>query len=227
MTAVGMLAVASATFVGTHFLMSHPLRTPLIGLIGEKAFTGLYSLVALATFAWIFIAYGPANAEAPRPLWEAGKVWWIVATLLMWLGSILLVGSLRRNPAFPRPGRTIRSIDAPRGVYAITRHPMMWAFTLWAIVHAITNPTHASLIVCAAIAILALFGAASQDAKKRRLIGGPWQDWVKRTSFLPFGRGPALPDAFAFLVGTLIFLAATWAHGALGYRPVGFWAFLA
>ena len=26
MTALGMLALASAAFVGTHFLMSHPLR---------------------------------------------------------------------------------------------------------------------------------------------------------------------------------------------------------
>ena len=41
------------------------------------------------------------------------------------------------------PGRGSRStrIDEPRGVFAITRHPMMWGFALWALVHAIVNPT--------------------------------------------------------------------------------------
>ncbi len=42
-----------------------------------------------------------------------------------------------------------------------------------------------------------------------------------------FGRGLALPDAFAAVGGTALWLAATYAHGALGYRPAGLWAFFA
>ena len=53
MTGIGMLTLASATFVGTHFLMSHPLRAPLIARLGEKGFAGIYSLVALITFGWM------------------------------------------------------------------------------------------------------------------------------------------------------------------------------
>ena len=104
---------------------------------------------------------------------------------------------------------------------------MMWGFAIWALVHAITNPTAASLIVCAAIAGLALGGAAMQDAKKEKLVGDPWRDWVGRTSFAPFGRGFASPGTFALVGGTLVWLVATWAHGALGYRPAGVWAFFA
>lgn len=34
-----MTALATAaTFLGTHFAMSHPLHRPLIGVLGEKAF---------------------------------------------------------------------------------------------------------------------------------------------------------------------------------------------
>jgi uncharacterized membrane protein len=220
-----MLALASAVFVGTHFLMSHPLRAPMVGSLGEKGFAGVYTLVSLATFGWMIWAYPAASAEAPQPLWDAGRVGFVVATLLMWLGSVLFIGSLRRNPAFPRPGKQLAKFDEPNGVYSITRHPMMWGFTLWAVVHAIVNPTLASLILSASIAFLALVGAWLQDSKKERLMGEVWRDYRAQTSFFPYGRGLKSADAFALVGGTLLWLVATWAHGARGYRPAGIWAF--
>jgi uncharacterized membrane protein len=225
MSGLGMLALASLAFVGTHFALSHPLRAPLIGRLGEKGFAGLYSLIALLTFGWMIWAYPDASAEAPRPLWDAGRWGFVVATLLMWLGSVLFVGSLRRNPAFPRPGKPIERIDEPNGVYSITRHPMMWGFALWAVVHAIVNPTRASLILSASIAFLALVGAVMQDAKKAQLLGNVWRDWQAKTSFIPYGRGLKSADGFALAVGTIVWLAASWAHEALGYRPAGVFAF--
>ena len=226
MSGLGMLALASAVFVGTHFLMSHPLRAPLVKALGEAPFTGLYTLVALATLGWMIWAYPEARAES-YPLWEAGRWGFVIATILMWLGSVLFMGSLRRNPAFPRPGRPIAKIDEPQGVYSITRHPMMWGFALWAATHAIVNPTQAGLILCAAIALLALVGAALQDAKKARLLGPVWREWTAKTSFIPYGRGLKSADGFALVTGTLVWLGASWAHGALGYRLAGVWAFFA
>ena len=225
MTGLGCLALASAGFVGTHFAMSHPLRAPMVRLLGERGFAGVYSLVSIVLLWAMSRFYGPAVAEAPDFLWDAGQAGWIVATLLMWIGSILFVGSLRRNPAFPNPGKPATAIGAARGVFAITRHPMMWSFAIWALVHAIVLPTLASLVISAAIAILALGGAYGQDHKKLKLIGEPWRDWMRRTSFVPFGRGIGSPGAFAAIGGTLLWLAATWAHGALGYRPAGVWVF--
>ena len=225
MTGIGMLALASATFVGTHFLMSHPLRPGLVSALGEKGFAGLYSLVALVTFGWMIWAYPDASAEAPQPLWGAGRWGFVVATILMWLGSVLFVGSLRRNPAFPRPGRPMTHIDEPNGVYSITRHPMMWGFALWSATHAIVNPTLASLILCATIAFLALVGAALQDDKKEKQLGDVWRDWRSKTSFIPYGRGLRSADGFALLTGTVVWLAASWAHGWLGYQPAGVFAF--
>ena len=35
------LLAASIAFVGTHFALSHPLRTPLVRVLGEKAFAGV------------------------------------------------------------------------------------------------------------------------------------------------------------------------------------------
>lgn len=225
MTGIGMLALASLAFVGTHFLMSHPLRSAMVSALGERGFAIVYTIVSLLTFGWMIWAYPAASAEAPQPLWDAGRWGYVIATILMWLGSVLFMGSLRRNPAFPRPGKQITHIDEPHGVYSITRHPMMWGFALWSATHAIVNSTRASLILCAAIAFLALVGAALQDAKKEKLLGNVWREWQSKTSFIPYGRGLRSADAFALLFGTLLWLVASWAHGALGHRPAGVFAF--
>ena len=61
------LIAASTAFVGTHFALSHPLRAPIVNLVGENGFRGIYSLVALATLVWMvaaFRAVGP-GADAP------------------------------------------------------------------------------------------------------------------------------------------------------------------
>ncbi|MCL6740426.1 NnrU family protein [Sphingomonas sp. RB56-2] len=222
MTALTMLVVASMAFVGTHFLMSHPLRAGMVKAMGEAGFTITYSIVSILTLGWMIWAYPKASAEAPAPLWDAGEAGFIVATVLIWLGSVLFMGSLRRNPALPRPGKRIEKIDDPNGVYAITRHPMMWGFALWAIVHAIVNPTLASLVLSFAIAFLALVGAALQDKKKEMLLGELWADWKAKTSFVPYGKGLKSADAFALVTGTLVWLGATWVHNP----PVGVWAFI-
>ena len=225
MTPLATLTLASAAFVGSHFAMSHPLRAPMVAALGEKVFGLIYLVVSFATlYLMVHFNHG-AFADSPAVLWDAGSAGWIVGTILMWFGSVLFVGSLKSNPAFPTGGKPVTEIGAASGVFAITRHPMMWGFAIWALVHVIVNPTPAAIVVSAAIAILALGGAAGQDVKKKKLIGEPWRDWESRTSFLPYGRGVASAGGFALIGGTLLWLAASYAHGALGYRPAGIWAF--
>ena len=224
MSPLVQLEIAAAAFVGTHFLLSHPLRRPMVKAMGEKAFLGVYSLVALGTLVWMVMAARAIGPETPR--WVVGEGGIIAASLLMWFGAILFVGSFAGNPALPHPEAKAQIPAEPRGVFRVTRHPMMWAFGLWGIVHLIVNPTASGLVISEAIIVLALIGAALQDIKKRRRIGSAWKQWERKSPFFPFGRGLAWPGNFAVIAGTLLFLAATWAHGALGYRPAGFWALL-
>jgi uncharacterized membrane protein len=73
------------------------------------------------------------------------------------------------------------------GILAITRHPVMWAFGLWALSHIPANGTAADLILFGAMAILALLGTLAIDAKKRRLWGeADWARFASQTSNLPF-----------------------------------------
>ncbi len=80
----------------------------------------------------------------------------------MWLASILLVGSFIRNPAFL--ARRVREAGQPE-YSSITRHPMMWSFALWAAVHLVVVGMPKALVLDGAILILALGGAAGQDAE--------------------------------------------------------------
>src|SRR5437868_6180227 len=203
---MGLLGSAIA-FIGTHFLLSHPLRRPLVRTTGEGPFRGIYSLVALITFGAMIYFYRVIGREPP--LWDAGDVGWIVGTLLMWLASILFVGSFLGNPALVgASGPT----GGPKGVLAITRHPMMWSFAIWAGVHLMILGQPKSLVFDGAIIFLALAGAAGQDVKKARSMGDAWHEWTAQTAFVPFTRGLAYPGTIAFAGGTLLFLIATWVH---------------
>ena len=102
MTGVIGLGLASAAFVGTHFAMSHPLRAPMVKALGERGFGLVYIFVSFVTLYGVTRCYGPASAEAPAPCWDPGQAGWMFATILMWFGSILFVGSLRAIRPFRR-----------------------------------------------------------------------------------------------------------------------------
>lgn len=220
-----MVAVAAAAFVGTHLLLSHPLRAPLVRSLGTGGFMGVYALVALATLGWLGHAY---IAAPPLPLlWAPGDVLWGIGSAVMLLASVLLVGSLIGNPAAPGPASKLP--DAARGVFAITRHPMLWAVALWGLTHILVYPQPANIIIAAAMAAFALIGSAAQDRKKEALDPDRWRTWVGMTSWWPFaaiatGRarfGGFRPHDIAG--GLVIWLAATWAHIPLGGWEAGIW----
>lgn len=221
---------AAIAFVGSHFLLSHPLRQPIVGRMGQGWFLGLYSLVAAVTLVWLALAY---RAAPMGPLlWPVGDGLWIVATVLMLVASVLLLGSLIGNPALPDPTGRARRVPNARGVYAVTRHPMMWAFALWGVSHILVLPEASNIILSLAIIVLALVGAALQDRKKERLQPDFWPVWERRTSYWPFaaiaaGRtrlGGFRPHDLAG--GLVLWLAATWVHLPLAGWAAGVWRWI-
>ena len=220
---------AAVAFVGTHFLLSHPLRAPLVRAAGERGFLVVYSLVAAATLGWLVFAYRAAPPAAP--LWPVGDGLWAIGTLLMLVGAMLFMGSLVRNPAMPEA--TPASVPTPQGVFAITRHPMMWGFALWGVVHILVFPDPANIVLAGSIVFLALVGAHLQDRKKAALQPSFWPEWERRTSYLPFGAiagGRARIGKLGMHTtagGVLVWLLATWAHMPLVGWPAGIWKWIA
>jgi uncharacterized membrane protein len=230
MDGIAWVTAASATFVATHFILSHPLRRPLVTAIGEGPFSGVYSVVALACFVWIVLAFRATPTGAF--VWPVGGGLWAVATLVMLLASILLMGSFIRNPAFPTGGAATVLPTEARGVYAITRLPMLWSFALWGVCHIAVFPVSKNIVVSSAIIVLALVGGALQDQKKARLLPDIWPVWQSRTSYWPFAAivaGRARLSALGWHAiggGLVIWLAATWAHIPLSGWAAGIWRWI-
>ncbi len=229
MQPMSLLITTCVLFVGTHLALSHPLRHGLASRLGERGFQIVYSIIAIATFIMLVQAWRGMPPEPP--LWAVGDILWILASIIVLFASVLFMGSLIGNPALAAPGAAASAQGAPRGVFAITRHPMMWGFALWAIAHVMVVPTPAQIILSGTIVFLALFGSAGQDGKKARLMGDAWRHWAARTSFVPFARqisgatpwGDTIPRPHALFGGIVLWLVATWGHGALGYMVAGIW----
>lgn len=113
MNAIAPVLVAAIAFVGTHVLLSHPLRRPLVQTIGEATFIGVYSLVAVATLIWVVFAY--RAAPTTTPLWAVGNVLWAVVTVVMLLASVLLMGRSLAARRCRHPGRQTRRRPKPAG----------------------------------------------------------------------------------------------------------------
>ena len=215
-----ILVAANTAFVGSHFVMSHPLRASMVKAFGEMGFQVVYSLVSRATLAWIYFAF---KAAPPADLPGSGEIGWAIATLLTLPAMVLLAGSVVGNPAMPTPQAAEQARAEPKGVFKVTRHPMMGGFALWALSHIVIHYSLRTTITALAIGILALVGAKLQDRKKEVLMGEAWAQWESKTSYWPrfgalFGAG-ALPWA----VGLIFFVFFSWLHMPIGDVPAGIW----
>jgi uncharacterized membrane protein len=213
MSDLAWLIIAISAFVAGHELLSHPLRAPLVAKLGDRGFMLVYSVVALGTLG---IAVQLWKAIEPNRLWTAPNWLHIVCVIAMAFAAILFVGSVTApNPALmgmPAGGR-------PRGVQRITRHPMMWGFAIWGIVHIIMSADSRTIVLASGIITLALFGAAMQDGKKKAQ-NPAYGDHMAATGFMPFGaqlRGraawsSALPGLVATVGGLALWALLLWGH---------------
>lgn len=218
------LVAANVTFVGSHFVLSHPLRAPLVRMLGEKGFAGLYSLIGLASFAWVAMAFRAVGPGAP--LFDHGDIGWAIASALTLVAMVLLLGSFRGNPALPQAGSTMVANARAQGAFAVTRHPMMWGFGLWALAHVIAWPSPRTLVTAGAMGLLALVGSHLQDRKKAALMGDAWRQWEARTSYWPRFGALAQIGLPLWPLAVILWLAATWWHSHAGVVPAGLWRWI-
>lgn len=218
------LAAANVAFVGSHFAMSHPLRSTMVRAMGAGGFQICYTVASFATLAWVYFAFITAPAA---DLHGSGEVGWIAATLITWPAMILLAGSLVGNPALPTPQAEAQARAEPKGVFIVTRHPMMWSFGLWALSHLLLFWSVRTMITAAAMGVLALVGARLQDGKKQATMGEAWAEWESRTSYWPRLGAFARVGAVPLVAGTLLWLAAQGVHLWQAGIPAGVLRWLA
>lgn len=184
-----MLIAAAAAFVLLHLLVSGtPVRAALTGLIGERPYMGLFSLVSVGLLIWLGYGYAGAKGGAGDAVyWSATPATKVIQLVLQLIASLFVViGLTTPNPTIVRQEGALDRPDVVRGVVRITRHPFLWGVAIWAAGHLMVNGDLASLILFGSLMALAVFGTVSIDAKRERALGGAWNAFVAQTSNIPF-----------------------------------------
>lgn len=216
--------IAALLFTGSHFVLSsQPIRSPLVARLGQWPFLGLYSLLALAAFAWLVWAYARAPYVALWPTTIAAR--WVPFIAMPAAMILLIAGYGVRNPTIVGQAGALATENPAPGILKITRHPVMWGIALWALSHIPPNGDAASLVLFASFAVLALGGAAHIDRRRRREYPDQWQRFAAATSYLPFaavigGRSPFrlgdigwMPVIVALIVFVVLLALHRWLFG--------------
>jgi uncharacterized membrane protein len=196
---------ALAVFILSHSLPPLPrVRGKLTGLLGERLYLAIYSLVSLGTLAWLFLALGRAPYLPLWPYWSAAA--WL-PLLAMPVSFVLFALAVVTPNPLSIPIRPAAYDPARPGSLVVTRHPLLWAFVVWAAAHLIANGDLAAALVFGLFLILAGLGMVMLDRKRRRQLGvEEWQRLAAATSLLPLaavitGRGEFVPRRRELLAG--------------------------
>jgi uncharacterized membrane protein len=201
-------------FAGSHLVLSSlRLRPGIVARVGEQPFLGLYSLVAFAFFVplvWIYIEnvhFGPWLWSLPRgPL-----LTWLV-NIGMGAAFVSIVSALvSPSPAAVAPGQA-----TVRGMFRITRHPLVMGIGLFGLLHLLPNASTADVAFFGGFVAFALVGTWHQDQRKLATLPG-YRPFHDATPFLPFtGKGVLQGlrelSPVAVVAGIALATAVRWAH---------------
>ncbi|HEV7319772.1 MAG TPA: NnrU family protein [Ensifer sp.] len=172
---------AFAVFLILHLVPAWPaLRQGLIDRLGRAAYFAIYSLLSLVALGFVFDAALQLDFIA---LWQpaAWQAW--VTLLFAPLGIFLVLAGL-----FSRNARSIslhKADDRPGAIVAITRHPVLWGFLIWATGHIVANGDVRSAVLFGGFALFSIGGFLMLEKRARRRLGDNWSEALKGTSVWP------------------------------------------
>ncbi len=153
---MSLLILGLAIFLGIHSvsIVAPRWRDARAAGLGENAWKGLYTLIALAGFVLIVVGYGQAR-QAPVVLYVPPLALRHVALLLM-------------LPVFP----LLLAAYLPGRIKAAARHPMLAATKLWAAAHLLANGNLADLLLFGGFLAWAVADRISMKHRVQRPLPG-------------------------------------------------------
>ncbi|MEO3427249.1 NnrU family protein [Pelagibius sp. CAU 1746] len=214
---------AIAVFLAAHVLPAATgLRVLLIEKLGRPAYLAVYSLVSLATIAWVIAA---ALAAPYIELWAPSRATALVPLAAMLPASILLAGALWQPSPLSVSFRGGLADPRRAGLAAQFRHPVLWAFFLWAAAHLVANGDLVSLILFGSLAGFSLAGMKRMERRARaRLSEADYAAAAAQTDGGPAARlrrVVPLCGVIDLLAGLLLYAALLHLHGpVIGLDPL-------
>lgn len=133
-------------FAGIHLLPTGvALRQRLILRLGENAYKGLFSLIALAGIVLMVMGYSNTGKIAVyQPLSELRPLTFVLMAIAMVLFA---------------------AANMPTNIKRFTRHPMLWGLVLWSIAHLLANGDKAALLLFGGLGVYGLLGMLSGNRR--------------------------------------------------------------
>lgn len=218
-------AASLALFVAAHSLPAAlGWRAAAVRRIGRAPYLALYSVVSVGLLAWTI----SAAARAPHvPLWSAEATLWAPVLAMAPACWLFVAGARRANP-LSVSFRGGAPVPADPGLLTLTRHPLLWAFGLWAGGHAVANGDLVALILFGGFVGFSILGARILDRRARRVLG--LEAWRAAASLSAGPLGPRLRRALGgstwldLLLAAALYGAFVWAHGpVIGVDPRAVW----
>ncbi len=147
-----ILTAGLVIFFGVHlFTGAREARANVIAKLGEKTYKGIYSLLSLLGLVLIIWGKGHAPAE---PFWDPPSWGRGLALALMPFAFIGIAAS-----------------HMPTNLKRFTAHPMMWGFTLWAVLHLLANGDRASVALFGTFALYSVYAMVVQNRRGAKPTG--------------------------------------------------------
>ena len=214
-----LIAALWIAFAGSHMLLSsRSWRPRVIAALGdERRFQGLYSLVALGIFVPLVAIYFRHKHEGPYlgTLAAVPGMRWLMFIGMGATFAMAVAGLVRPSPASVVPGSA-----EVRGIFHVTRHPVLMALGLYGLLHLCVVSINATeLAFFAGFPLFVAIGARHQD--QRKLASKPdFKRFYEATPFLPFSRPAGVLTALReqpipIALGIAVAAVLRWFHPAL------------
>lgn len=219
MTPALLIAALWLAFAASHMaLSSQRWRPRIVAALGdERRFQGLYSLIALAIFVPLVAIYFRHKHEGPYlgQLFETPGLHW-----LMFIGMGAAFAMLVAGLARPSPASVVPGASEVRGIFHVTRHPVLMSFALYGLLHLCVAAVHATeLAFFAGFPLFVWVGARHQD--QRKLATNPdFKRFYDATPFTPFSRPAGVLRALReqpipIAIGVALTVVVRWFHPTL------------
>ena len=182
---MGEFYLSVAVFLLAHIIPPMPkVRGTLINIIGRKTYLVAYSALSIGLLTWMILA----GQRAPYiGLWQPQEWhWWVTIFAMPFALWLVLAGLFEPNPLSVSLRK--KQLDAPLSLSAaVTRHPVLWGFLIWALAHLFPNGDVVSFVLFGGMILLAIGGFFIVDRRSKRRMGeNEWQALASKTSLVPF-----------------------------------------
>ncbi|MDD9828328.1 MAG: NnrU family protein [Deltaproteobacteria bacterium] len=237
MDATALILSLWIAFAASHIgLASVRVEPRLRAALGNRAFLALYSALSLALFIPLVSIYFGNRHAGETTLWwiSVGPGLRALLYALMVLALLLLVaGTLRPSPAMQGLFRSLGggagnagAAPGSRGVYRITRHPVVLGAGLLFGLHLVPFGRPADLAFFGGFLIFSLLGAWHQDARKLHAErsgapeGAGFAAFCAASPFFPFAgrgalRGLGEIPLWIYAVTLALAVGIRWLHGSI------------